>query len=120
VVDPGLCDGCGTCVRTCPKDIIELMPLKARVWVPCSTKAPGKAVKAVCGVGCISCKMCIKVCPAKAVAMKDGVIAIDQRLCMDYGPDCGEVCVEKCPRHIFRYFSQKEENSRQQEAAPAA
>ena len=120
VVDPGLCVSCGTCVRTCPKGVFELMPLKARVWVPCSTKDPGKAVKAVCGVGCISCKMCIKVCPAKAVTMEDDIIRIDHKLCMDYGPECEEICVEKCPRNIFRYFSPSEVGSQQKEAASAA
>ncbi len=120
VVDPELCVGCGTCVRTCPKGIIELIPLKARVWVPCSTKDPGKTVKTVCGVGCISCKMCIKVCPAKAVSMNDGIVNIDNKLCTDYGPECGEICVEKCPRNIFRYFSPPKEGSQQKEAASAA
>jgi electron transport complex protein RnfB len=104
VVDPAACVGCGTCVRTCPKKIIELMPLKARVWVPCSTREPGKQVKEVCQVGCISCKMCVKVCPAKAVSMEDNLVMIDHRKCMEYGPECKEVCVEKCPRHIFRYY----------------
>jgi electron transport complex protein RnfB len=113
-VDPVLCVGCGTCVRTCPKHIIELMPLKARVWVPCSTKDPGKAVKEVCGVGCISCKMCVKVCPAKAVRLEDGVVRIDHQKCMDYGPECGEICVEKCPRNIFRYYREKPEDQRLQ------
>jgi len=108
VVDAHLCVGCGTCVRTCPKGIIELMPLKARVWVPCSTKDPGKDVKEICGVGCISCKMCVKVCPAKAVALDNGIIKIDHQKCMAFGPECQEICVEKCPRGIFRNFTGEE------------
>jgi len=105
VVDPHLCVGCGTCVRTCPKGIIELMPLRARVWVPCSSKDPGKDVKEVCSVGCISCKMCVKVCPAKAVTFENGIVKIDHQKCMAFGAECGEICVEKCPRGIFRHFS---------------
>lgn len=105
VVDPDLCVGCGTCVRTCPKKIIELMPLKARVWVPCSTQDPGKEVKAICEVGCISCKMCVKACPAKAVSLKDNVVHIDHEACLAFGEACGEACVEKCPRKIFRPFN---------------
>ncbi|MFN3535126.1 MAG: RnfABCDGE type electron transport complex subunit B, partial [Desulfatiglandales bacterium] len=108
-VDPELCVGCGTCVKSCPKGIIELIPLKARVWVPCSSKDPGKVVKEICQVGCISCRMCVKVCPAKAVSMEDGIIRVDQKTCTEYGPDCKEICVEKCPRGIFRYFYQAPE-----------
>ena len=114
VVDPEACVGCGTCVRTCPKKIIELVPLKARVWVPCSTKDPGKTVRKVCEVGCISCKMCVKVCPAKAVTLEDNLVKIDHQKCMDYGPECGEICVEKCPRNIFRKYVPDREEQRQQ------
>jgi electron transport complex protein RnfB len=104
-VDPELCVGCGSCVRACPKGIIELMPTKGRVWVPCVSKDPGKTVKETCQVGCISCKMCVKVCPAKAVRIQDNVVMVDHKICMEYGPDCNEVCVEKCARGIFRKFS---------------
>jgi electron transport complex protein RnfB len=120
VVDAHVCVGCGTCVRTCPKGIIELIPLKARVWVPCSTKDPGKDVKEVCGAGCISCKMCVKACPAKAVALEDGIIKIDHQQCMEFGPECGEVCVEKCPRGIFRKYSESERTVQQTASAAAA
>lgn len=108
-VDPEACVGCGTCVRTCPKKVIELIPLKARVWVPCSTRDPGKTVRQICEVGCIDCKMCVKVCPAKAVTLEDRIVKIDPEKCLHYGPECGEICVEKCPRIIFRhYFSARE------------
>jgi electron transport complex protein RnfB len=120
VVDAHVCVGCGTCVRTCPKGIIELIPLKARVWVPCSTKDPGKDVKEVCGAGCISCKMCVKACPAKAVALEDGIIKIDHQKCMEFGPECGEVCVEKCPRDIFRNYSGSERSVQQATSKAAA
>ena len=119
-VDPHLCVGCGTCVRTCPKGIIELVPLKARVFVPCSSKDPGKMVKSVCSVGCISCRMCVKSCPAKAVSMEDNVIKIDYKKCMDFGLECGEICVEKCPRDIFRYFSASGKAAENGKAAVAA
>lgn len=119
VVDVHRCVGCGTCVRTCPKKIIELIPVKARVWVPCSTKDGAKDVKEVCGVGCISCKMCVKVCPAKAVALEDGIIKIDHQKCMEFGPDCHEICVEKCPRGIFRNYSVAETGVQQATMAAA-
>lgn len=104
VIDPNKCVGCGTCVRTCPKKIIEIIPMKARVWVPCSTKDPGKKVREICKVGCITCKMCVKVCPAKAVSIEDGIVKIDHEKCIEYGDSCETVCVEKCPRKIFKPY----------------
>jgi electron transport complex protein RnfB len=117
VVDPDECVGCGACVRTCPKNIIELIPKEARVWVPCSTRDPGKMVRQLCEVGCISCKMCVKVCPAKAVSLDDNKVVIDHDKCMAYGPECGELCVEKCPRHIFRHYQARRETVEAQKAA---
>lgn len=117
VVDTALCVGCGTCARSCPKGIIELMPLKARVWVPCSTKDPGKAVKQLCEAGCIACKMCVKTCPAEAVSIADNVVRIDHKKCMDYGPECGEKCIEKCPRDIFRHYLADDQKAQQVQSA---
>ena len=119
-VDAELCVGCGTCVRACPKKIIELVPSKARVWVPCSTKDGVKEVKQVCGVGCISCKLCVKACPAKAVELKDGLIMIDHDKCVEYGAECGEVCIEKCPRNIFRNFQSEKQQVLQTNTGAAA
>ena len=101
VIDPDKCVSCGQCVKACPKKVIELQTLKARVWVPCSTKDPGKTVKAVCEVGCIGCKMCVKACPAGAVTYEDDKVKIDHKACIEYGPSCEEACVAKCPRDIF-------------------
>jgi electron transport complex protein RnfB len=104
VVNPDKCVSCGTCVKTCPKQVIVLQSLKARVYVPCSTKELGKNVKKVCEVGCISCMICVKKCPAEAVSSVNGLIQIDQEKCLAYGPECHEICVEKCPRNIFRRY----------------
>jgi len=104
-IDPDICVGCGTCAKTCPKGIIEIQTKKARVWLPCSSKDKGKEVKDVCKVGCISCKMCVKTCPAKAITYKDNQIHIDHKACIEYGSECNEICVEKCPRHILRIYN---------------
>ena len=119
-VDADLCVGCGSCVRACPKKIIELIPSKARIWVPCSTKDSVKEVKQICGVGCISCKMCVKACPANAVELKDGIVVIDHEKCREYGSECGEICIEKCPRNIFRSFQIDDERVRETNSRAAA
>jgi len=104
VVNPDKCVSCGICVRTCPKKIIELQTLKARVYVPCSTKDLGKNVKAVCEVGCIGCKICVKSCPAGVISYEDNNVVIDHKACVEYGSSCEEVCVAKCPRNILRLY----------------
>ena len=113
VIDPDKCVSCGTCVKTCPKKVIELMTLKARVYVPCSSKDFGKNVRQICKVGCISCQMCVKKCPAEAISYAGGLIKIDHPKCIAFGPGCQEVCVEKCPRQIMRHYQGRKAIARQ-------
>lgn len=101
-IAPDKCTSCGTCVRTCPNNILELIPRRARVMVFCSSRDKGKAVKDVCEVGCISCGACVKKCPAQCITMEEDRIVIDHKACLAFGPECREVCVEKCPRNILR------------------
>ncbi len=101
-VKASACIACGKCTSACPRGLLELIPRRARVMVFCSTKSKGKDVTDACKVGCISCTLCVKKCPAKAVSMKNGIIAIDQQACLAYGPDCNEACVAACKRKIFK------------------
>ena len=80
--------------------------------MPCSTQELGKNVKAVCQVGCIGCKMCVKACPANAVTYEGNVVKIDHKACIAYGPECETVCVTKCPRDIFRPYEGRQVISR--------
>ncbi len=59
-IDYEKCTGCGACVEICPRNIITRVPFKADriLVVKCSNKDFGKAVKDVCKVGCIGCKVC--------------------------------------------------------------
>jgi electron transport complex protein RnfB len=104
-VDEEKCVGCGTCVRTCPKKIIRLVPRSARVIVRCSTKNPALATRSTCEQGCIHCESCIRECPAGAISIRNGVVVVDHRKCMEYGPDCGEACIDACEvLHIIQPF----------------
>ena len=104
IVNPDKCVSYGVCVKTCPKKIIELQTLKARVYVPRLTKDLGKIVKQVCQVGCIGCRMCVKACPAEAVTYVDNLIKVDHEACIVYGLSCETACATKCPRDIFRDY----------------
>ncbi|MFI3270528.1 MAG: Fe-S cluster domain-containing protein [Pseudomonadota bacterium] len=92
------CTGCGICVSACPRNTLQLIPLRSRVALFCATKNKLKAVMEVCEAGCINCTKCVKKCPAKAISVKGGRIEIDQILCLSYGPDCNMACIDACSR----------------------
>lgn len=101
-VDIKHCTGCGLCVKACPRKILELIPLSARVCVPCNSRDKGKQVMDACKAGCIKCGRCVKVCPAKAISIEDGRVEINQKLCLEHGPGCEQACVKACARKILR------------------
>ena len=48
--------------------------------------------------------MCVKDFPADAVTYEGGIVKIDHKACIEYGPSCETACVTKCPRNIFRPY----------------
>ncbi len=103
-INPNKCTGCAMCLKACPRNSLDLIPVRARVAVTCATKDKMRAVMDICEVGCINCGKCIKICPAKAIKSVDSRIEIDQHKCLSYGAECEEVCISNCPRKILRPF----------------
>ena len=89
------CTGCGICVKTCPKLLIELRkkgPKSRRIYVNCSNKDKGVVAKKACEVACIACSKCQKVCTFEAITITNNLAYIDDdkcRLCRK--------CVKECP-----------------------
>lgn len=98
VVDEEKCVSCGKCVKTCPSNIIEMVPYKAEYKVQCLSNDKGKDVKLSCGAGCIGCKMCTRVCESGAITVVNNLAKIDYSKCTN----CGK-CAEKCPVKIIGY-----------------
>ena len=96
-VDKSLCVSCGACAKNCPKQIIEFIPVTAKVYVACSTNCRGKEVMNACSVGCIGCGLCAKNCPENAIAMVNNLPVIDYDKCSG----C-KTCVSKCPRKTIK------------------
>lgn len=97
VVDKEKCVACGKCVKTCPNNLIELIPYSAEYKVQCLSNDKGKDVKAGCDAGCIGCKLCTKVCESEAITVENNLAKIDYNKCIN----CGK-CAEKCPVKIIR------------------
>jgi len=100
-IDVTKCTGCAVCIDACPKDVLLMYPRSHRVVLSCLTQEKGKTVKDSCMVGCIQCQLCIKKCPAQAIAYRDGAIDVNHFMCKHYGPECNEICVEVCPTEIL-------------------
>ena len=97
VVDAHKCIGCGACATLCPKRLIKVIPVTSKYAVSCCSVESGAVTRKQCDVGCISCRICEKNCPAGAVSVNDFVATIDQSKCTG----CG-ICAEKCPRKIIK------------------
>jgi len=97
VIDPGKCTACGICVRTCPRDLISLLSVDYKAYLGCSSQDAGKAVKSVCKVGCIACRICVKKDPHGAIEMKGNLPAVDYEKC---GGDLS-VAADVCPANCY-------------------
>ena len=92
-VNPLLCRACKKCVATCPKGLIELVPLyEAKAAVLCKNHNKGAFTRKECKVGCIGCMKCTKVCEHDAIKVENNTAHVDYDKCVG----CGK-CEEACP-----------------------
>jgi NAD-dependent dihydropyrimidine dehydrogenase PreA subunit len=96
LVDHQKCTGCGICVKSCPVGILETLPEGIEIYLGCSSKDKGPAVKKYCKVGCIACRLCVK-------ATESGEITMDGNLpTLQYGgQEDFDAALDKCPMNCF-------------------
>ncbi|MBE6827837.1 MAG: RnfABCDGE type electron transport complex subunit B [Ruminococcaceae bacterium] len=92
-INPMLCTACQMCIKTCPKQLIELVPLhKTKAVVTCKNHNKGAFTRKECTVGCIGCMKCQKVCEFEAIKVENNTAHVDYDKCTG----CGK-CAEGCP-----------------------
>jgi len=94
IIDKEKCTGCGACAKACPRNLIEIVSIKKRVQILCSSHDKGAESRKVCGnkTACIGCMMCVKKCPKDAIEMKNNLAVLNYDLCVM----CG-LCADVCP-----------------------
>jgi len=100
-VDYSRCTGCGACAKTCPRNLIEMVPFthENMLSVACSSRENGKNTRAFCRVGCIGCGLCAK--QTDLFAVKDNLARMDYAR---YSPcEACETAVAKCPTGVIVY-----------------
>ncbi len=97
-IDFDKCTGCGSCVKACPRKLIDLVPINRNVYVKCSSKDKGNVAKQVCGSqhSCIGCGICSRKCPVQAITVTNNLASIDYSKCIN----CG-LCATVCPTHAI-------------------
>lgn len=95
-IDREKCTGCGRCAVICPKKVIDMIPENSTYAVTCSSKDKPAFVKAVCEVGCVGCRICVKKCKSDAIDFENNLAIINQEKCVS----CG-ICEKVCPRKII-------------------
>lgn len=93
IIDENKCTNCGACVKACPKNLIESVPINSRVRVACNSYDSARDAMQNCEVGCIACKKCEKACEFDAIHVNNNLAKIDYDKCTQ----CN-ACVEVCPK----------------------
>mgnify|MGYP003292058507 CR=1 FL=1 len=92
-INPDKCKACKMCIKTCPRQLIDLFPLDTmKAAVLCKNHAKGAETRKQCKAGCIGCMKCTKFCPTNAISVSNNLAVIDQDLCIA----CMQ-CADECP-----------------------
>lgn len=94
-VDVDKCTACGSCVKACPKMVIELrkkMPKGRAIFVSCINKDKGAVARKACSVACIGCGKCVKACAFEAITLVNNLAFIDSTKCK-----LCRKCASECP-----------------------
>lgn len=95
VINPNKCKACTQCVLACPKQLIDIVPVKKTALVLCSNQDKGGVTRKVCSVGCIGCMRCVKTCPVDAIKVERFLAHIDSQKCIGC-EECAKVCPQNC------------------------
>lgn len=99
VVDPILCTACGDCVRACPRDLFEILPVEQALLVQCNVPLAGEAATDLCAVACDACGRCAQDAPEGLVIMEGNLPRIDYAA----GGPATAAIIRRCPTGAIQW-----------------
>ncbi|MFQ5510995.1 MAG: (Fe-S)-binding protein [Candidatus Krumholzibacteriia bacterium] len=93
IVDVENCTSCGDCVKICPKNLFEILPVRQKLLVQCKSELEGDEMLDLCKVGCTACGKCVADAPAGLLKMKRNLPAVSGGLLDLQTPDA----IVRCP-----------------------
>ncbi len=97
MIDENKCTACGICVKTCPRNIITLIPKTQELFLGCVNPDAGPYVRRVCQVGCVACGLCVKKNPAGSEGIKmEGNLPVINYEKLTSWPEANSICPRKC------------------------
>lgn len=100
-IDYEKCTGCGACAKTCPRNLIIMVPFSQEnmLTVGCSSCENGKTTRSMCKTGCIGCGLCSK--QTDIFITENNLAKLDYE---KYSPnEATETATEKCPTGVIVY-----------------
>ena len=108
-VDYNKCTGCTACAKTCPRNLIEMVPFSYEnmMIVACKSKESGKATRSFCKVGCIGCGLCAK--QTDIFIVEDNLARVNYS---KYQPkEQTETAMNKCPTKVIVFRGKSVDSS---------
>jgi len=105
------CTGCTACSKTCPRNLIEMVPFSCEnmMTVACRSKETGKVTRSMCKVGCIGCGVCAK--QTEIFVVEDNLAHVDYG---KYEPtEQTETAMDKCPTKVIIYVGKTAQAAQQ-------
>ncbi|MEW6742968.1 MAG: (Fe-S)-binding protein [Planctomycetota bacterium] len=109
VVDVDKCTACGDCVKACPRDLFEILPISHRLIVQCKIPLAGDEARALCRVCCDACGRCAQDAAPGLIRMVQNLPVVDYAA----GGPARPTATLRCPTGaiqwvVGRQFSERE------------